>query len=260
MADVDGASALLPRRALPSTSRHAQISRATPAVPEPPPEPLPGTIAGPSGVPAGSGGLTGRAGWVPVRWVDATPATWDTSRPVAAWDMAPGREAAADPEPRCPLLGFWMPTPCGVRGEMTMPGDEGHRVLPAPLVLPWPPVPPEPPVLPEPPVPPVPEGGAGAGPPGLGRGAEVRVVTVDTSWLTVGPAASVTVDTSWSVAGPTASVTVDTSWSVAGPPAAVTVDTSWSVAGPPAAVTVDTSWPAVEPASATAAARVPAGV
>jgi hypothetical protein len=180
MADVDGASAWLPRRALPSTSRHAQISRATPAVPELLPEPLPGTIAEPSGVPAGSGGLTGRAGWVPGLWVDVALATWDKSRPVAAWDVAPGRVAASDPVPGRPLPDVWVPTPCGVRGGMTMPG-QGHRVLPALLVLPWPPVLPEPSVLPEAPVPPVPEGGAGAGPPGPGRGAEVRVVTVDTS-------------------------------------------------------------------------------
>jgi hypothetical protein len=78
-----------------------------------------------------------------------------------------------------------VPMPCGVRGGMTTPGIRGCTVPPAPLVVPEPPVLPEPPEPPEPPVPPVPEGGAGAGPPGPGRGDEVRVatvvVTVDTS-------------------------------------------------------------------------------
>ncbi|MGH3186016.1 MAG: hypothetical protein ACRDOL_01860 [Streptosporangiaceae bacterium] len=98
-----------------------------------------------------------------------------------------------------------------------------------------PPVPPVPLVVPEPPVLPVlpvPEGGAGAGPPEPGRGAEVRVVTVDTSWLAVDPAVSVAVDTSWPAAEPTAPVTVDTSWPAGEPEAPVT-----EVTAVPAAVT-----------------------
>jgi hypothetical protein len=147
-----------------------------------------------------------------------------------------------------------VPTPCGVRGGTTMPGDEDHRVLPVPLVLPKPPVPPEPPVLPEPPVPTVPEGGAGAGPPEPGRGAEVTVVTVDTNWFTAEPATAVTVETRWPAVEPAAAVTVDTRWPAVEPAARVTVGTNCPVAEPAAPLTVETSWLATE------AAGVPAAV
>jgi hypothetical protein len=72
MADVDGASAALRRRALLSTRRHAQTKMATPPAPGPLPDPAPAVIApllsgtpvGAVGV-AGIGGLNGEVGRSP---------------------------------------------------------------------------------------------------------------------------------------------------------------------------------------------------
>ena len=145
--------------------------------------------------PAGSGGLTGRAGWVPARWVDSTPATWDTSRPVAARDVAPGRAVAADPEPRCRYRGLG----CRRRaasGRDDDAGDEGHRPAAG---------------AGGPPKPPrrrnhrycpsrlwLRAEGRRGGPARAGRGADVRVVTVDTNWSTAEPVHRSVADGRWS--------------------------------------------------------------
>jgi len=71
MADVDGASAELPRRVMPSTSRHTLTRIAAPPVaPDPLPDPVPTLIPPLSGSPPGEAGeagtgLDGEAGKFP---------------------------------------------------------------------------------------------------------------------------------------------------------------------------------------------------